>query len=86
MYVSIMSGDTDGPPATPPPPPITVDMNALRSIVPPSPMSVKPNPQTAYGRYHAPGLMSPVIFPLSAGGGLMYESSWPAMSAEYRRR
>ncbi len=33
MYVSIMSGDIDDPPAIPPPTPIMPDMNALRSIV-----------------------------------------------------
>src|SRR2546428_12594707 len=86
MYVSSASGEIAAPPPmAPPAPPITADMNALRSIVPPSPIRVKPNPQTAKGRYQPPGLTSPVrLLPLS-GRGLMYESSWPAMSAEYRK-
>src|SRR5207247_6881589 len=83
-YVSSISGDMADPPAIAPPPPITADMNALRSIVPPSPIRVKPNPHTAYGRYQPPGLKSPVMLPLS-GGGLMYESSCPAICAEYRK-
>src|SRR2546428_10385974 len=82
MYVSRASGDIPAPPPiAPSAPPITTDMNALRSMVPPSPIRVKPNPPTAYGRYQPPGLPRPVMFPLS-GGGLMYESSCPSLSAE----